>query len=47
MYPEYMEKMKTMPTATMPAEASSGAATQQTPAKPAAAPPPANGTPSR
>jgi len=44
MYPEYMEKMKSMPTATMPAEPASGGAAQAAPARPAAAP---TGAPAR
>jgi len=44
MYPEYMEKMKSMPTATMPPDPASGGAAQAAPAKPAAAP---TGAPAR
>ena len=38
MYPEYMEKMKSMPTASMPPDPASGGAAQAAPARPAAAP---------
>jgi hypothetical protein len=47
MYPEYVEKMKTMPTATMPVQPAPAGAAQPAPARPAAAAPAPGGTPGR